>query len=255
MKTLRDVALSIDIRKQITALGLDKWILQEFDVACSELPESTTYSPPNPTLRGNAHLIDAIVREGLDAALYICAAFRSNRPGINLGTVIVMRSAATALSSSITNLHIMIESAAAEFKATKSFLDCLRLTSHLRRPKKTVPYRDLDGKGMRIEAQNLHFSYSDYGDKEVLRNVSFNIEPGETIGIVGYNGYLQPFRSNYRAGKSTLVNLLCRLYDSTKGRLLINGHDVEEYDPIDLRKHISVLFQDKGIPPLQYFLC
>jgi len=50
-----------------------------------------------------------------------------------------------------------------------------------------------------------------------------------------------------RAGKSTLVNLLCRLYDTTKGRLLINGHDVEEYDPADLRKHIAVLFQDKGI--------
>lgn len=189
MKTLRDVALSINIRKQITALGLDKWILEEFDLACSELPESTTYSPPNPTLRGNAHLVDAIIREGLDAALYICAAFRSDRPGINLGTVIVMRSAATALSSSITNLHIMIESAAAEFKATKSYLDCMRLTSHLRRPKRIVPYRDLGGKGVGIEARDLHFSYSDHEEKPVLRNVSFKIEPGETIGIVGYNGY------------------------------------------------------------------
>jgi len=180
--------MSIDIRKQITALGLDKWLLQEFDLACSELPESTTYSPPNPNLRGNAHLVDAIVREGLDAALYICAAFRSNRPGVNLGTVIVMRAAATALSSSITNLHIMIESATAEFKATKSYLDCLRLTNHMRRPKRIIPYRDLEGKGMRIEARNLHFSYSDYDDKQVLKSVSFNIEPGQTIGIVGYNG-------------------------------------------------------------------
>lgn len=52
--------------------------------------------------------------------------------------------------------------------------------------------------------------------------------------------------SNRSAGKSTLVNLLCRLYDSTKGRLLVNGHNVEEYNPIELRKQIAVLFQDKG---------
>ena len=190
MKTLRDVALSIENRKQITVLGLDRWLLEEFDTACSELPEHTTYSPPNPTLRGTTHLVDGILRECLDSALYICAAFRSQRPGIDLGTVIVLRSAATTLSNTIINLHIMIESAASEFRATKSYLDCLRLTSHLRRPNKFIPYRDLEGRGMKIEARNLHFGYSDREDgKEVLRNISFKIHAGETIGIVGYNGY------------------------------------------------------------------
>ena len=60
-------------------------------------------------------------------------------------------------------------------------------------------------------------------------------------------GSSSPYFAENRAGKSTLVNLLCRLYDTTKGRLLINGHDVEEYDPNDLRQHIAVLFQDKGV--------
>lgn len=190
MKTLRDVALSLENRKQITVLGLDRWLLQEFDQACAELPEHTTYSPPNPCLRGTTHLIDGILRECLDSALYICAAFRSQRPGIDLGTVIVMRSAAATLSNTIVNLHIMIESASSEFRATKSYLDCLRLTSHLRRPNKFIPYRDLEGRGMKIEARNLHFGYSDRDDgKEVLKNVSFKIHAGETIGIVGYNGY------------------------------------------------------------------
>jgi ABC-type proline/glycine betaine transport system ATPase subunit len=61
--------------------------------------------------------------------------------------------------------------------------------------------------------------------------------------------------SNSSAGKSTLVNLLCRLYDSTKGRLLINGHDVEEYDPVELRKQIAVLFQDKGRALRIWLIC
>jgi ABC-type multidrug transport system fused ATPase/permease subunit len=63
------------------------------------------------------------------------------------------------------------------------------------------------------------------------------------MGMVFSGGFV-----DRRAGKSTLVNLLCRLYDSTKGQLRINGHDVEEYDPTELRKHIAVLFQEKGIP-------
>jgi ABC-type multidrug transport system fused ATPase/permease subunit len=189
MRTLRDMALSIENRKQITVLGLDRWLLDEFDQACSGLPENVSYSPPSPSSRGATHLIDGIIRECLDSALYICAAFRSERPGINLGTVIVMKSAAATLSNSIINLHIMIESAASEFRATKSYLECLRMTSHLRRPAKFIPYRDVDGKGMKVEARNLSFGYSDQtGDKEVLKNISFKFEPGETIGIVGYNG-------------------------------------------------------------------
>ena len=202
MKTLRDVALSIENRKQITVLGLDRWLLEEFDTACSELPEHTTYSPPNPTLRGTTHLVDGILRECLDSALYICAAFRSQRPGIDLGTVIVLRSAATTLSNTIINLHIMIESAASEFRATKSYLDCLRLTSHLRRSSKVIPYRDLEGRGMKIEARNLHFGYSDRPDgNEVLRNISFKINAGETIGIVGYNGYHLSFSISQQSWK------------------------------------------------------
>lgn len=189
MKTLRDLALNVQNRKQITVLGLDRWLLDEFDQACSDLPEHTSYSPPNPCLRGTAHLVDGILRDVLDSALYICAAFRSQRPGIDLGTVIVMRSAASTLSNTITNLHIMIESAASEFRATKSYLDCLRLSSHLRKPKKYIPYRDVHGKGMKIEARNVHFGYGEDPRKnQVLKDVSFKFEAGETIGIVGYNG-------------------------------------------------------------------
>jgi ABC-type multidrug transport system fused ATPase/permease subunit len=188
MMTLRDIALSIDNRKQIAVLGLDRWLIDEFDYACSEMPENTSYSPPNPISRGNTHLIDTIVREALDAALFVCAACRSRRPGIDLGTVIVMRSAASTISNSIINLHILIESAASEFKATKSYLECLRMTSHLRRAEKFIPYNEVGGKGMKIEARGLHFEYEQGDGREVLNNISFKIEAGETIGIVGYNG-------------------------------------------------------------------
>jgi ATP-binding cassette subfamily B protein len=70
--------------------------------------------------------------------------------------------------------------------------------------------------------------------REALSNVSARILPGETLAIVGANG----------AGKTTLFKLICRLYDPTEGRILIDGVDIREYAPEALRRHISVMLQD-----------
>jgi ATP-binding cassette subfamily B protein len=80
-----------------------------------------------------------------------------------------------------------------------------------------------------------HVSYQ-YPDREVpaLDDVSFTIEPGQTVALVGRNG----------AGKSTIVKLLGRLYDPDEGQILIDGHDVREYDPQELRREFGVMFQD-----------
>lgn len=85
----------------------------------------------------------------------------------------------------------------------------------------------------RIEVRNVSFRYpgrSEYA----LRNVSFTIEPGETIAIVGRNG----------SGKTTMIKLLCRLYDPTEGEILCNGVDIREYDMEAYRAMLGVVFQD-----------
>jgi ATP-binding cassette subfamily B protein len=84
-----------------------------------------------------------------------------------------------------------------------------------------------------IEFRNVSYRYPDR-DLLALDNVSFMIEPRETIALVGQNG----------AGKSTIVKLLGRLYDPHEGQILVNGVDIREYDPVDLRRQIGVMFQD-----------
>src|SRR4029079_389340 len=67
----------------------------------------------------------------------------------------------------------------------------------------------------------------------VLKDVSFEVAPGERIGIVGATG----------AGKSTIINLLLRFYDVTKGRILVDGVDVREMDLGELRSLFSLVLQ------------
>jgi ATP-binding cassette, subfamily B, bacterial len=85
----------------------------------------------------------------------------------------------------------------------------------------------------RVEFEHVTFRYQG-ASRPALRDVSFVIEPGQTVAVVGANG----------AGKSTLVKLLCRLYDPQEGRILLDGVDLREFDPAELRRHIGALFQD-----------
>jgi len=83
----------------------------------------------------------------------------------------------------------------------------------------------------KVEFKNVSFSYGDGG---ILEDVSFSANPGETIAIIGPTG----------AGKSTLVNLICRFYDSTSGDIFIDGVDITKLEVSKLRQNIAVTMQD-----------
>jgi ABC-type multidrug transport system fused ATPase/permease subunit len=83
-----------------------------------------------------------------------------------------------------------------------------------------------------IVFDNVSFAYKD--EDYVLRNVSFEVKPGERVGIVGATG----------AGKSTLISLLLRFYDVTSGRIMIDGVDIRDMDLAHLRKMFGLVLQD-----------
>lgn len=84
-----------------------------------------------------------------------------------------------------------------------------------------------------IEFENVSFSYIDDKEKECLTNINLKIKSGETIGIIGGTG----------SGKSTLVNLIPRLYDVTEGSVKVAGIDVRDYDMKSLRDEVSCVLQ------------
>lgn len=85
-----------------------------------------------------------------------------------------------------------------------------------------------------IQFENVSFSYKKGAGDPVLKNINLDIKPGETIGIIGGTG----------SAKSSLVNLISRLYDVTQGRLLVGGVDVKEYDTETLRNQVAVVLQN-----------
>ena len=84
-----------------------------------------------------------------------------------------------------------------------------------------------------IQFENVSFAYPG-ADTLALDKLSFTIQPGETLAVVGRNG----------AGKTTLFKLICRLYDPSEGRILIDGVDIREFKPEELRRQIGAMFQD-----------
>ena len=85
-----------------------------------------------------------------------------------------------------------------------------------------------------IEFRDVDFAYQKDSEEPVLKNVNLSISSGETIGIIGGTG----------SAKTSLVNLISRLYDVTKGAVLVGGKDVREYDMEALRNQVSVVLQN-----------
>lgn len=104
---------------------------------------------------------------------------------------------------------------------------------------------DVKGK---VEFIDVSFSYESNRDDLVIRNITFTVEPGETIGIIGPTG----------SGKTSLINLIPRFYEINKGRIIIDGVNIDKYDVKELREKIAivpqknVLFKDTVINNIKW---
>ena len=92
----------------------------------------------------------------------------------------------------------------------------------------TVEKTSIEG---RVEFRNVCFAYNEI---PVIKDMSFVIEPGTTVGILGPTG----------SGKSTIANLMCRYYDADSGQILIDGKDVREYNLQELRRNVGITMQE-----------
>lgn len=113
--------------------------------------------------------------------------------------------------------------------SAKRIVEVLKEESDLRSPENSIK----SVKDGSIEFKNVNFSYIDDEEKRVLKNIDLTIKSGETIGIIGGTG----------SSKSTLVQLIPRLYDTKDGQVKVGGRDVKEYDLEILRNEVAMVLQ------------
>jgi ATP-binding cassette subfamily B protein len=144
----------------------------------------------------------------------------------------------TFLAGSFRQLRSLLEGILSRFTAVsqgaiylKDFFDFFEIQPKIKLSSDGRPFPQPIKQGFQFE--NVGFQYAN-SELWANRHLNFTLNAGEKLALVGENG----------AGKTTLVKLLARLYDPTEGRILLDGYDLREYDLLDLRKQIGVIFQD-----------
>lgn len=133
------------------------------------------------------------------------------------------------LLSSLMMLSFMFVMAVVSKTSVERVIEVLDEEPDLKNPKKPI-FKVKDGS---VEFKNVGFSYVNDENKECLKNINLRIKSGETIGIIGGTG----------TGKSSLVNLIPRLYDATSGEVKVGGVNVKDYDIETLRNAVAVVLQ------------
>ncbi|MBA9078227.1 ABC transporter ATP-binding protein [Rufibacter quisquiliarum] len=225
---LRQTGASDDTAKEVKIFGLSDFLTNRF----REL--STKFYLDNKKLvtkrAGWGTVFAALGSAGYYGA-YVYLILQTVAGEVSLGQL-------TFLSGSFMRLRGLLEAVLNRFTSVaegalylQDFFDFFELQPRIHRKANAPAFPRPIRHGFTFE--NVGFQYRN-SEKWAIRNLNFTLQAGEKLALVGENG----------AGKTTLVKLLSRLYDPTEGRILLDGIDLKEFDPADLRREIGVIFQD-----------
>ena len=166
------------------------------------------------------------------SVLVYIAALNIFNINLNVGVVYVLVNYITYLYQPINNIVDNIETIQDAVVSINRLYDMIEETEYIEQMDQGKSLKNVIGK---LEFRNVWFAYK--GENWVLKNISFVIEPGETIALVGKTG----------AGKTTIINLVNRFYEIQKGEILLDGVNINEYKLKDLRKRVGIVLQDPFI--------
>jgi len=155
---------------------------------------------------------------------------------VTLGVLVAFIQYARRFFEPIRNLSDQYNTLLSGMAGAERVFGLLDTDAALQEPDEPAPMNGLKG---HIEFRNVWFTYDDLPEDGsapnwILKDVSFEITPGDTVAIVGATG----------AGKTTLINLLLRFYDVQRGEILVDGVNVQAYHLKDLRNHVGLVLQD-----------
>ena len=225
---VRQTGASVDTAKEVKIFGLNAFLIERYRTL------SERFFAANRVL--------AIRRAGWGGALaaigtlayYIAYAYivwRTLRGDFSIGDLTFLAGSFMRLRNLLENLLIGFSQVAGQALYLDDLFSFFEIQPEIVPPENPRPFPVPIQHGFVFE--NVGFRYPG-AERWAVRNLNFELRAGEILALVGENG----------AGKTTLVKLLARLYDPDEGRILLDGHDLREYDLFALRANIGVIFQD-----------
>ena len=225
---VRQAGASVETAKEVKIFGMNPFLIERYRALAGDFYEANRKLAIRRASWGSA--LTAVGTAGYYVA-YGFIAWRTLQGAFTIGDL-------TFLSASFRRLRNLLEGLLAGFSQVAGqalYLDDLfsffDVKPEIVSPPDARPFPSPLREGFTFE--NVGFRYPG-AERWAVRHLSFTLHAGEVLALVGENG----------AGKTTLVKLLGRLYDPDEGRILLDGHDLREYDLDALRANIGVIFQD-----------
>lgn len=150
---------------------------------------------------------------------------------LTIGVIIAFISYLGQLIEPVRRLGLIIPAVAIAGSAAERIFDILDTVSDVKDEPGATPLGNISG---RVSFENVSFSY---GSRRVLKDISFEVQPGQTVALLGSTG----------SGKSSIINLIPRFYDPASGRILVDGQDIRHVTLQSLRSQIGIVLQDSTL--------
>lgn len=168
----------------------------------------------------------------ISAAIYFCGLLVIGPANISLGTIVAMGGYASRFWQPIMNLSNLFNNFVNGVSYLERIFETMDEPVKVKDKENAAEMPEIKGD---VTFDKVCFSYDE--SAEILHDLSFDIKAGESVALVGPTG----------AGKTTIVNLISRFYDTTDGRVLIDGHDISEVTLKSLRSQMGIMLQDSVI--------
>ncbi len=225
---LRQTGASAETAKEVKIFALNAFLIERYRALATSFFEANRKI----ALRraGWGSLLSAIGTVAYYVA-YAYIVWRTLHGDFSIGDLTFLAGSFRRLRNLLENLLMGFSSVAGQALYLDDLFSFFEIRPEIVSPRDPRPFPMAIRHGFAF--QNVGFRYPG-AERWAVRGLTFDLHAGETLALVGENG----------AGKTTLVKLLARLYDPDEGRILLDGHDLREYDLFALRANIGVIFQD-----------
>lgn len=228
-------ALNESVQENVSAIRVVKSFVREdyeqkkFNTASDNITKEfikaeKILSFTNPIMNFSIHLSNVLV-----CAIGAKVIYDSNKTALTIPQLSSLLTYGVQILMSLMMISMIIVMLAMSLESIRRIAEVLEEEPTIENPEN--PIHELDDGS--IVFKNVNFKYKEKAEKCTLSNINLDIKSGQFIGIIGSTG----------SGKSTLVNLISRLYDTKEGEIIVGGHDVKEYDLDSLRNNVAVVLQ------------